>query len=166
VRRRRWFLLAGVLALATLTIGVVSAAAGGRHDDKHQSLAGSWIVTVDRGPAGPLKSLQTYSRGGGLVETANLEPPTARGPGHGAWTRLGHGRYGATNVFFRFDPQTLRYTGTTKLRMVIELSRDGNSFTAVTVAEFRDANGNLLPGSNVRRDASVGERIQVEPLPS
>jgi hypothetical protein len=34
------------------------------------------------------------------------------------------------------------------------------------VAEFRDPAGNLLPGSNARRDAVSGTRIDVEAPPA
>ena len=40
------------------------------------------------------------------------------------------------------------------------------SFTGVSIGELRDPNGNLLPGSNIRRDTEVGTRINVEPLPT
>ena len=35
----------------------------------------------------------------------------------------------------------------------------------MAIGELRDANGNLLPGSNTRKDLVTGERINVEPLP-
>jgi hypothetical protein len=35
----------------------------------------------------------------------------------------------------------------------------------VAIGELRDANGNLLPGSNARVDTVTAERINVEPLP-
>jgi hypothetical protein len=52
-----------------------------------------------------------------------------------------------------------------KLRHELEVAPDGQSFTGVSVPEFRDAAGNLLPGSNSRKDQVSGERINVEPLP-
>ena len=57
------------------------------------------------------------------------------------------------------------FVGTLKLRMAIELDRDGNSYSGVSVPELRDQNGNLLPGSNTRRDAITGTRMTVEPIP-
>lgn len=68
-------------------------------------------------------------------------------------------------AFFRYDPGTGAYLGTTKLRHEIEVAPDGQSFTGVSVPEFRDPDGNLQPGSNARRDAVAGQRINVEPLP-
>lgn len=150
-----------------MATGVVSATAGGKaaaHGSN--TLVGSWMVAVDRGPAlPPLKSLQTFARGGGIVETSN-GGALVRSPGHGAWERIGNRRYATTIVFFRYDPaQNGAFVGTVKLRRELELDRDGNSFTGVSVAELRDANGNLLPGSNTRRDNETADRITVEPIP-
>ncbi len=68
-------------------------------------------------------------------------------------------------VFFRYDPATGAYLGTVKLRRVLEFAPDDQSFTGVSVAELRDPAGNLLPGSNTRRDTETAERINVEPIP-
>jgi len=35
----------------------------------------------------------------------------------------------------------------------------------VSVGELRDPNGQLLPGSNTRKDSATAERINVEPVP-
>lgn len=69
-------------------------------------------------------------------------------------------------VFFRYDPASGAYLGTVKLRREIEVARDGQSFTGVSIGELRDPAGNLLPGSNTRRDIEAGQRINVEPLPA
>jgi hypothetical protein len=151
----------GFVAAAMLALGVVSATASSGRES--HTLTGAWIVTVDRGPAGVLKSLQTYGRGGGFVETSNAVPNTMRGPGHGAWSRAGHRRYDTTQLFFRYDPQTGAFLGYLKLRSRIELNRDGNSFSALTMAQPLDAGGN--PIGPPRSDSAVGERVGVEPIP-
>lgn len=68
-------------------------------------------------------------------------------------------------MFFRYDVASGAYLGTVKLRRTLELARDGQSFTGVSGAELRDPAGNLLQGSNMRRDTETGERINVEPIP-
>ena len=164
--RRKALLTALVLVLGVgaITAGGVSAAGG--HKDTSGSLVGSWIVTVDRGALGPLTSLVTYTRGHGSVETAN-SGATLRTAGIGVWKRVAPRRFEATQILFRFDPAAGgAYVGTVKLRMAIELDRDGNSFSGVAVGELRDQNGNLLPGSNMRRDLISGTRMTVEPIPS
>lgn len=155
---------AGLIVLAVAAVGVVTAPAGGKAGGANQ-LVGSWMVSVDRGPTLPaLKSLQTYTQGNGVIEIAN-GGATARSPGHGAWERERGRTYGTTVVFFRYDPASGAYLGTVKIRHVLELGADGDSFTGVAVGELRDPNGNLLPGSNTRRDQVSGERIDVEPVP-
>jgi hypothetical protein len=157
-----------VLGLAVvIAIGAISASAGVNRADDSASpkLVGSWMVSVNRGPAlPPLSSLQSYSRGGTVVEIAN-GGATVRSPSHGTWKRIGGHKYGSTSIFFRYDPVSGAYLGTLKLRHELELAKDGESFTGVAIGELRDANGNLLPGSNTRKDAVTGERINVEPLP-
>lgn len=158
---KRSFGLVALALVAVLAMGVVSAGASGRHDSP-ETLAGTWLVTIDRGPAGPLKALLTYSRGGGFVETANAVPNTMRSPGHGAWRRTGNRRFAATELFFRYDPQGGTFLGYLKLRMQIVLSGGGDSFTAVTIAQALDADRN--PIGPPRTDNSTGERIEVEPI--
>ncbi len=55
-----------VTVLATTGLGAISAAAdGNRADTGRNGLVGSWMVSVNRGPTlPPLKSLQTYTKGG------------------------------------------------------------------------------------------------------
>jgi hypothetical protein len=156
-----------VLAVA-LAIGAISASAGnnGAKQSGPNQLVGSWMVSVNRGPAlPPLKSLQSYSRGHTVVEIAN-GGATVRSPAHGAWERIGGRTYGSTTVFFRYDPVSGAYLGTLTLRHELELAPDGQSFTGVAVGELRDVNGTILPGSNTRRDAVTAERINVEPVPA
>ena len=156
--------LASLVAVAAAAFGVMSASADGRGWGA-QKLVGSWMVAVDRGPALPaLKSLQTFTSGHGVVEIAN-GGATARSPSHGAWERTGRREYATTIVFFRYDPAGGAYLGTVKVRRTLVLAPDGQSFTAVSVGELRDPAGNLLPGSNIRRDTEIGERINVEPIP-
>lgn len=153
------------IALATsltLAIGVVSATAGGQRGGESHTLTGSWIVTIDRGPAGALTSLHTYARGGGFVETANAVPNAMRGPGHGSWSRAGHRRYDTTELFFRYDASGSAFLGYLQLRSRIELSPDGDSFTAVTMAQALDVNRN--PVGPPRTDNATGERIEVLPI--
>lgn len=163
LRPRMSVVAVGVVVLAVAGVGAISAAAGGKGGENQ--LVGSWMVSVDRGPALPaLKSLQTYTKGNGVIEIAN-GGATARSPAHGAWERLAGRTYGTTVIFFRYDPAGGAYLGTVKIRHTLQLGQDGESFTGVAVAELRDPAGNLLPGSNTRRDAVTAERINVEPVP-
>lgn len=152
-----------VIALAATAIGAISASAG--DEGGENQLVGAWMVDVNRGPSLPaLKSVQTYNKGGTGMETAN-GGARARGAAAIAWERVSGRTYGTTAVFFRYNPATDAYLGTVKLRHRLELSRDGESFTGISVPEFRDPAGNLLPGSNVSRHVVSGTRINVESPP-
>ncbi len=82
-------------------------------DTTSDRLVGSWLVSTNRGPTlPPLKSLQTFTEGGGLVTVQNLGA-TIASPSRGAWARIDGLKYGATFVFFRYDPGNGSYIGTT-----------------------------------------------------
>jgi hypothetical protein len=153
------------VALVATAITAMSASAGDNEAGENQ-LVGTWTVSVNRGPTlPPLQSLQAYNKGGTGVETAN-GGARARSAAVFGWERASGRTYTTTAMFFRYDPVTDAYLGTVKLRHTLELSRDGDSFTGFAVAEFRDPAGNLLPGSNARRDAVSGTRIDVEAPPA
>jgi hypothetical protein len=159
----RSFAVVGVLVAIAVSAGAISANAGGDH--RGPKLVGAWMVDVNRGPAlPPLKSLQSYTGGHNVIEIAN-GGATVRSPSHGAWEKIGGRKYGSTVIFFRYDPVSGAFIGTLKLRHELEVAADGQSFTGVAIGELRDPNGNLLPGSNSRKDTVTGERINVEPLP-
>jgi len=159
----RSFAVIGVLVAIAVSAGAISASAGGDHHGP--KLVGTWMVDVNRGPAlPPLKSLQSYTGGHNVIEIAN-GGATVRSPSHGAWDKIGGRKYGTTVIFFRYDPVSGAYLGTLKIRHELEVAEDGQSFTGVAIGELRDANGNLLPGSNTRKDTVTAERINVEPLP-
>ncbi len=167
-RRGNWRTAFGVVALIVMTtagMGAISASADEPAATNANQLVGSWIATVDRGPSlPPLRSLVTYSEGNTVIENANVGA-TVRSAAHGAWERIGGRTYGTTTEFFRYDPVSGAYAGTIRIRSTLELAHDGQSFTGVAVAELRDPAGNLLPGSNTRRDHVTAERIVVEPVP-
>jgi len=97
------------LGLATALVlagGAVAATGSGKGVDESHTLTGTWLATVDRGPAGPLKSLQTYARSGVFTETSNVVPSGLRGPGHGSWSQADHHAYDTTELFLRYDPGT------------------------------------------------------------
>ena len=165
-RSRRALCAIALILVTSIAVGAISASADRQGASARSGkLAGSWMVTVDRPGLPLLKSLQTYTRSRGVVETAN-GGAGARSPSHGAWQRIAPRRYAVTSVFFRYDPASGAYLGTVKLRRQIQVAPDGQSFTGVSVGELRDPAGNLLPGSNLRRDTEVGHRINVEPIPT
>lgn len=158
--------MALIALLAVVAIGAMSASAAtnrAKHHSASKQLVGSWIVDVNRGPVlPPLKSLQTFTRGHGVVEIAN-GGTLVRSPSHGAWKRIGSQLYSYTLIFFRYDRPTGDYIGTQKIRSTLRLAPDGDTFTAVAISELRDPAGNIV-ASGLRATAA-GERIKVERIP-
>jgi hypothetical protein len=154
-------LAAVIAAIAISAIAAITAAAG---DASAQSfgnqISGPWDVTVDRAtPLSDLRSLQTITSDGSIVEIAN-GGTALRSPSHGAWERIAGREYASTMVFFRYDPQTGAYLGTQKIQSTLTLAPDGGSFTGVALSTLYDAVGNVVV-ADLRADIA-GVRIKVE----
>jgi hypothetical protein len=148
-----------LIAVALVAMGAISASAA-NDDSSANQLAGSWELTVNRGPAlPPVKALTTYTPGHSLIGTANN---VVRGPSHGAWEHVSGRVYADTHIFFRFEP-TGTFLGTQKVRETVELAQDGDSYTAVAISDQFDPNGNLTASG--LRATITATRIKVEPTP-
>jgi hypothetical protein len=156
----RWLL--ALLALATLAVGtIVTSGAAGTRDSGNQ-LAGTWEVRVNRpAPLPPVLSLQAYTQAGNVIESGN-DGSANRSPSYGVWERIGGRLYAASVKFFRFDPQSGAWLGVMKIQRTIQLSEDGQSWTAVGRATQYDVNGNVLLVVPV---TATAERMPLEPLP-
>jgi len=165
-----------VVAAITLSALTVMAAAGAMSasaaksdlaNGSAHSLVGSWDVTITllNPPPGvpPVqRSFATFNKDGGTVETANAAP-ALRGSSQGVWERIRPNLFAVTRVFFRFNPQTGAYLGTQKVNATARVAQDGETFSAVSVSELRDPDGNLVLGG--LRATAVGRRIHVERIP-
>lgn len=159
-------LLALTVMVAT---GAMSASAAKNESLKStaHTLVGSWNVTITllNPPPGlpPVqRSLATFTRDGGTVETANAAP-VLRGASHGAWERIQPNLFAVTRVFFRFNPQTGTYLGTQKVNATARVAPDGETFTAVSVSELRDPDGNVVLAG--LQATAVATRIHAERIP-
>src|SRR5262245_34006607 len=162
MRNRSLVAVAAVIAaIATSAAGAIAAGAGGSATQRSgNQIAGSWDVAVDRpAPLSDLRSLQTFTRDGSVVEIAN-GGTAVRSPSHGAWKHVAGRDYASTIVFFRFDPQTGAYLGTQKVNRAITLAPDGASYEGVGVSTLFDPAGNVVVAG--LRAPEVGVRIQVE----
>ena len=112
-------------------------------------------------PLPPLTSLQVFTRGGSVIETAN-EWSATRTESFGAWERINRRLYAATTMFFRFNPQTGAYLGTQRISRTIELAKDGQSFAHVARVTALDPNGNVQASFIAR---ATGKRMEVERIP-
>lgn len=163
---RRRTAVASLIALAAAAIiaGAVSADDGddSRRQASGNQIVGTWVVTVNRpAPLPPLTSLQVFTQGGSVIETAN-EWPATRTESFGAWKRIDRRLYAATSMFFRFNPQTGAYLGTQKISRTIELAHDGESFAHVARVTALDPNGNVQASFIAR---ATGTRMEVERIP-
>jgi hypothetical protein len=148
-----------VIGVAALIAGGAISASGG-HDSSANQIVGSWQLTVNRGPQlPPVKGLTTYTRGHSLIGTANL---LVRGPAHGTWEHVSGRLYADTHIFFRFDPSGT-FLGTQKIKETVRLAPDGDSYTAVAIADQFDPNGNLIASG--LRATITATRINVERIP-
>jgi hypothetical protein len=154
-------LVAVVAATAMSAVGALTAAGrGSSAESSGNTLAGSWDVAIDRPPPlSDLRSLQTFTGSGSVVEIAN-GGTALRTSSHGAWERVNGRTYASTIVFFRFNPATGAYLGTQKINRTIELSPDGNSYEGVGVSTLFDPAGNVEVSG--LRAPETGVRILVE----
>jgi hypothetical protein len=151
-----------VIVTAAMTAAGGIAASPGQKQPANQ-LLGTWQVTVNRGPTlPPLRSLQTYTPGGGVIEMAN-EAQATRTPAFGSWERIQGRLYASTTLFFRFDPQTGTYLGWQKIDRTIRVAPDGKTFVVAGRATQFDAAGNVTATNSGLR--ATGERVRAERIP-
>jgi hypothetical protein len=158
MRRKTFIAAIGLIAVALAATGAISASAA-NDDSSANHLVGSWQLTVDRGPTlPPVKGLTTYTSDGTLIGTGNT---VLRGPAHGVWEHVSGRTYADTHIFFRFD-STGTLLGFQKIRETVELTQDGDSYTAVAISDQFDPSGNLTASG--LRATITATRIKVEPI--
>ena len=153
----------GKLALPILLVAMFSqfsVAAEERDGDK--KLEGSWnhagtrIDCVTGQAIGTFVSMFTFSRGGTFWEAGTQMSPSLRSPSHGVWSHDSGRLYTTAFQFFRFNADgTL--AGRLIVRQEIEVSDDGESYTATSTSQFLDVNGNVISTGCA---AGIGTRFQ------
>jgi len=154
MRTMRLTLLPIMVLAALLTLTIEASA--------FESLEGVWDVHVTiLGACGPsgipvneFPSMITFTRDRKVIEVAGTPllgpvPVLRLSPGLGTWQhRQGH-HSTAAFTFFRVNVPANTFAGTQTITEDIELSGDGNEFTATGTSEVRDAGGNvILTGCN------------------
>ena len=158
----------GVVACAILAIGSAGASTGAAGDDDDDdeprlgALVGTWEVTVQLPGAPPARVLATFNDDGTTVESA-AAPPATRGASHGVWKRIGRNLFSVTRIFFRFNPQTGTFLGTTKVNATAHVASNRETFEAVSISELRDPAGTLIAGD--LRGTATATRVHVETIP-
>ena len=166
---RRLLVVAGVtLAAVGLVIpGSRSAAPqSGLGDGTAPELEGTWRVELT--PNGPLppglppppyRSLQTFTRGGVMMESNQFRESV----GHGVWTRLGSRKFKFTFERLWLDPATATYIGKTVVTDEIELNGAVSEYTGSGSGVDYDPAGHVL---NRYCGRTRGVRMRVPDLPS
>jgi hypothetical protein len=165
MRKRLAFLIVGLLVVAAVAAAAsLSSASSAASSAEGLQLDGTWMVTVScinppPGLAPTFKSLMSYSRGGVLIETSSTSAAARRSPALGQWERIGNDLFATSMWFFRSDPATGENVGTQEVDRTMRLSADGESFTAVSVVQQFDVDGN--PVGPQLRATEVGTRLAI-----
>jgi hypothetical protein len=116
---------------------------GGRKLEGSWNHAGTRIDCVTGQVLGTFVSMFTFSRGGTMWEAGTQIPPSLRSPSHGVWSHDSGRLYTTAFQFFRFNADgTL--AGRVIVRQEIEVSHDGESYTAASTSQVLDVNGNVI----------------------
>ena len=134
------------LLVLAIILGAAACARGGERaaTDGRPSLEGGWRarVTFASGPlkGRPYQFLITYSRGGGLVASSNVDDK----PAYGSWGRVGDRSFKATYTLWTQSAN--RFSGSGVFSENITLSETGDAYSAGISYQFFDANDRPLAG--------------------
>ncbi len=163
--RRQLLKGAGALsALGALTALASPTAAFAKNAAEGQGPEGSWLVTVTDISASGLPpsilALETYSAGGGYVETDQLSfmPSSLATPAHGSWKRTGERTFLLTYLTLNYDTKGTPQ-GTSKVRQVATLNETGDAYSGSGNFDIYDVHGNVISSGTFTVQA---KRIRVE----
>jgi len=131
------------------------------------ALVGTWLVQVSLDPASlPPGSTLNFTRldtygPGGVVVASNNGPGAGGPPGQGNWVATGRHQFASTELRLGFDTAHI-YTGISKIRSSLTVSRGGDEFTAAIQTDIILPNGTILPFHP--GGTSHGTRVAIEPL--
>lgn len=91
---------------------------------------------------GTFQAMFTFNRGGTFWESGTQTSPALRSSSHGLWSYQSNRRYTTAFQFFRFNADGT-HAGRQIVRQQIQMSSDGNSYTATATAQVLDVNGNV-----------------------
>ena len=142
--------------LVSIAFGQVSAAAQDglgaklKNDEQYaKNIEGSWNNVATRlncqtgAVLGTFPAMFTFSSGGTFWEAGTNTAPSLRSASHGVWRRDSPGVYTTAFQFFRFNADAT-LAGRAVVRQHIEVSDDGETYTASTVTQILDVAGNVI----------------------
>ena len=128
-----------------------------------RGLEGTWRVEVtlrdcNTGAAlgSPFRSLLSFARGGTMIETTTRFSPAVRGPGYGIWQQTEGSTFSSTFEAFFYNPAGV-WIEWQRLRQMIEIGDDPNTWTANAHNEIFDTNDNLLVSGC---STAIGHRME------
>jgi hypothetical protein len=116
--------------------------------NKEERIEGVWdsrvtIINCQTGASiTSFRAMETFLRGGGLVDT-NAAPPSTRGPGLGRWQYVGGGQYTASFRFFLYNPDGT-FAGVRRVSRTIDLGFGGDTLTSTVAIQVFDPNDILI----------------------
>jgi len=142
--------------LVSMAFGQISASAQDqvatklKNDEQYaKNIEGSWDHLTTRRNCqtgailGTFQAMFTFSDARTFWESGTNLAPSLRGPSHGVWERDSPGVYTTAFQFFRFNADgTL--AGRQIVRQHIEVSDDGETYTATATAQVLDVAGNVI----------------------
>ncbi len=114
-----------------------------------RKLEGSWDTVTTRlncqtgAVLGTFQAMLSFGRGGVMWDASSQLNPVLRSPSNGVWYYEDGRHYETAFQFFRFNADGT-FAGRQIVRQEIELSRDGNSYTATATAQIFDVAGNVI----------------------
>jgi hypothetical protein len=141
---------AGLIALVGGS--ALSAPQGARAQGR--SLEGTWVVNVNRAGLPPITAFFTFAAGGGLTHTdsairgaaTSIGGVASFGPSHGVWAPAGGRTFEYRWERLMFDATGV-YSGIGRVRGQITLDEDGNGYTANSMSETLNLQGEVLVSS-------------------
>ena len=128
-----------------LSIALSSAAWG--QNERGNDLTGSWRITATI-PAGvpvcpgvqdcAYPALATATSDGTILQTAAISNTLT---GHGSWKRVAPRSFKVQTIYFRVDPTTGSYVGTSETAIEVTVAKDGRSAQGSFAAVVLDVSG-------------------------
>ena len=141
---------AGLVLAGMLFSGFgLTALAQSSGDEWPVSVEGTWRAQLTIRDCGTKVALRTFpamfafAKGGTLTDTTAGQPPSISTSGLGVWHHMTGRTYNAVSETFFFTPAGV-WTTTHRLTRLIQLSRDGNSYTDTVALEIFDTSGNVV----------------------
>ena len=137
--------------LSGLLFGIAMSLTSAQAADDSKSgggkLEGTWFTQVTIRVCGTdtvlgsFPAINTFNRGGTMMDTTTGISPSLRSPGQGKWEKTGPQTFSATSLALLFSPAGA-WTGTQRLTHVIEVRGDEIGFTSTN--ERFDTSGTQL----------------------